>query len=80
MAYRADPEISKIFGRQAPEHIAVNVVLAKRRLVLFEPEFPQPACDVHVRPRPSGRLPGPGIVARCSGTIRLTNDQNDMRV
>ena len=40
MAYRGDPEASKILGHQAPEHTAVKIVLAKRRLVFLEAELP----------------------------------------
>ena len=33
MANRSDPEIPQVLGRQASKHIAVDVVLAKRRYV-----------------------------------------------
>jgi hypothetical protein len=49
MANGDDAEIPQILGRQAPENLEVDIVLAERRLVLFEAELPQPASDIHAR-------------------------------
>jgi hypothetical protein len=39
---QADAEILQILGRQARQHPCVDLVRAERRLVLLEPELPQP--------------------------------------
>ena len=46
MADRSDADIPQVLRRLAPEQIAVDVVLAKRRRILFEAEFPQPGDDL----------------------------------
>jgi len=42
VADRHDAELTQILGRQPPQHLPVNVVLAERGRVLFEPEAAQP--------------------------------------
>jgi hypothetical protein len=44
---QADAEVSQILGRQALQHGAVDRVVAKRVVVLGEPETPQPFRDIH---------------------------------
>jgi hypothetical protein len=47
MAHQADAEILQVLGRQASQYPCVDLVLAEGRLVLGEPETPQPFCDIH---------------------------------
>ena len=47
MADRGDADFPQILGRQASQQIGVDVVFAECLLVLFEPEPPQPARDIH---------------------------------
>jgi hypothetical protein len=42
-------------GRLFRQHIGVDVVIAKRRRVLLQPQTPQPRFDVHRSPRPTVR-------------------------
>jgi hypothetical protein len=47
MPDQGDPEVLQILGRKARQHRAVDRIFAERRLVLGEPETPQPFCDIH---------------------------------
>ena len=49
MPDQVDAEILQVFGRQAPQYPCVDLVRAECRLVLLEPELPQPICDIHRR-------------------------------
>ena len=49
MPDQIDAEILQILGRQARQYRCVDLVRAKHRLVLLEPEFPQPIRDIHPR-------------------------------
>jgi len=75
MADRSDADIPQVLRRLAPEQIAVDVVLAKRRRILFEAEFPQPTRDVHAASTPVGHR------HRCTAELYILNqrDQNDRR-
>ena len=66
VADQADAEILQVLGRQARQYPLVDLVRVERRLVLLEPEIPQPFCDIH-RPlfHPKDyRLPPAGAHAR----------------
>jgi hypothetical protein len=62
VADQADAKILQILGRQARQYPCVDLVCTERRLVLLEPELPQPFCDIHrplsrsanYRPQPAG--------------------------
>ena len=47
MADRGDAEILQILGGQCRQYGAIDIIAAENRLVLFEPEPPQPPRDVH---------------------------------
>ena len=49
---QSDAEILQILGRQARQYPRVDLVRAERRLVLLEPEPPQPIRDIHRRHAP----------------------------
>src|SRR6516162_8796854 len=49
MADRHYADLPEIVGRQAGQHPFVNLVCAKRRLVLLEPETTEPCRNVHAR-------------------------------
>src|SRR5262249_39576763 len=44
----ADTEVFQVLGSQLRQYLAIDSVLAERRLILFEAQLPQPACDVHL--------------------------------
>jgi hypothetical protein len=44
---RVDAEIAQIVACQLAQNLPVNVVVAERGRVLFEPEVPQPFGDIH---------------------------------
>ena len=44
---QGDAEILQILGRQARQHPFIDLVRAERRLVLLEPERPQPIRDIY---------------------------------
>src|SRR5262249_4801312 len=43
----ADTEVFQVLGSQLRQYLAIDSVLAERRLILFEAQLSQPACDVH---------------------------------
>jgi hypothetical protein len=45
-----DPELLQVGVRQLGQHLGVEVILAERLLVPFEPETLEPSRDVHVAP------------------------------
>ena len=47
MADQGDAEMLQILGRQLRQHFAIDLVVAERRRVLFEPQPPQPRRYVH---------------------------------
>jgi hypothetical protein len=49
MPDQTDAEILQILGGQAGQYACVDLVRAERRLVLLEPELPQPIRDIHRR-------------------------------
>src|SRR6266446_8008075 len=53
MPDQTDAEVLQILGRQARQYPCVDLVRAERRLVLLEPEAPQPFPDIHRRHAPS---------------------------
>jgi hypothetical protein len=52
MADQTDPEVLQILGSQARQYPLVDLVFAEGRLVLLEPELPQPIRDIHRRHAP----------------------------
>jgi hypothetical protein len=62
MADHRDAEVLEILDRQLRQHVAVDLVVAERRLVLPEAEAPQPTADIHPV---SLRPPAPMMVLRC---------------
>jgi hypothetical protein len=50
MADRRDAKIPQILGRQARQNLHVDRILAEGRLVLREPQPPEPLRDLHRRP------------------------------
>ena len=52
MPNQGDAEILQILGRQGRQHPRVDLVRAERRLVLLQPELPQPLRDIHRRHPP----------------------------
>jgi hypothetical protein len=49
MPDQGDAEILQILGGQGRKHPFVDFIRAERRLVLLEPERPQPFSDIHRR-------------------------------
>src|SRR6516225_3800449 len=49
MADKHHADLPEILGREAGQHLFVNLVCAKRRLVLLEPETTEPCRNVHAR-------------------------------
>src|SRR5215472_7710908 len=49
MSDQIDSEVLQVLGRQARQYSCVDLVRAERRLVLLEPQLPQPICDIHRR-------------------------------
>src|SRR5207253_736046 len=47
MADRRDTQLAQILGRQPRQNLPVNVVVAKRGHILFEPEAAQPFGHIH---------------------------------
>jgi hypothetical protein len=47
MADRGYADADQVVGRQLRQHLGVDIVVAERLLVLFEPQAVQPGCDVH---------------------------------
>ena len=56
VADRRDAQLAQILGCQPAQHLPVNVVVAERGRVLFEPETAQPPTYIHwSRPKPASR-------------------------
>jgi hypothetical protein len=49
MSDEVDAEVLQVFGGQLRQDRRVNGVVAKRRLVLLEPEVVEPCRNVHAR-------------------------------
>jgi len=49
MADQHHADLSEILGREAGQHLSVDLVCLKRRLVLLEPETTEPCRNVHAR-------------------------------
>jgi hypothetical protein len=47
MSNQGDPEILQILGCLARQYPFLDLVRPERRLVLLEPELPQPIRDIH---------------------------------
>ena len=47
MPDRRNPEFAKIVGGQPQQHLAIDIVIAESRRVLFEPQLAQPRRDIH---------------------------------
>jgi hypothetical protein len=47
VADRDYADADQIFGRQLRQDLGVDIVVAERLLVSFEPQAVQPGCDVH---------------------------------
>src|SRR6516164_7484267 len=50
MADKHHADLPEILGREAGQHLFVDLVCAKRRLVLLEPETTEPCRNVHAWP------------------------------
>jgi mRNA interferase HigB len=48
VAYRGDPELAQILARQPAQNLSINVVVAERGPILFEPETAQPFAYMHL--------------------------------